>query len=204
MTEARQELQHGLDADGWIEVANDAVLRADFERADTAARLALAEDTANRRAWLAMAAGYAGLGWFEQSRTCLRRINDQPLTTEERRLVGRAVNRWALGATRWPWMTLVLAPVIGALAIAVGTSLPMAARNRRLAVLRRFEMEIDPIEGVDGWSWPPGATAPEPNFWALADQAWPLDWRLRLGHVAAVVASIVLWVAAWGSDLGVL
>jgi hypothetical protein len=190
-----------IGADSWVEVANEALGRADFSRADTAARVALADEPGHRGAWVALAAGYAGLGWFDESRKCLRLAGEQPLDAGERRTLGRAVNRWALGATHWPFATAALAPILGALAVAIGSSLPFAARSRRLAVLRRFEAADGSIDGTRGWAMPEGATGPEPTFWIMAEQAWPVEWRLRVVHAVVVLASVGLWATAWGSTL---
>ena len=158
------------DADTWVTFANVALARGNHHHADTSARAALAQDDQNRGAWLALAGGYAGLGWFDQASDCLDRVDRASLSASERWRLGRSVNRWALGDTRWLLVAAISAMLVGVLAVAVASSVPFVVRTRRLRHLRGDR----------------SAAA----FATLAADAWRSEWRLRLGHAAVVVASV--------------
>ncbi len=170
-----QELQP-RDADTWVSFANVALARGNYSHADAAARSALAEDPNHRGAWLALSAGYAGLGWFDQAGDCLTKVDDRPLTHLEQWRIGRAVNRWSLARSRWLLVGAVSALLVGVLAFAIATSIPFLTREWRLRGLRSSE------------------TAD--RFESFAGEAWRFEKKLRFAHAATVVASVAGFVAA--------
>ncbi len=163
-------------ADTWVAFANVALARGNYEHADRAARSALADDDGNHGAWAALAASYAGLGWFDRAEACLDRLDRESLTDLERWRIGRAVNRWALTNTRWYVFGALAALVVGLLAVAVAVSVPFAARELRLRRLR--------------------ADNPRRFLESLAATAWRYERRLRLSHAAAVCCSVAGFAAA--------
>ncbi len=180
--EAMYELQavQPRSADTWVAFANVALARGNYQHADAAARAALAQEPDNAGAWTALAAGYAGLGWFEQAGECLDHVDGSALSELQRWRIGRAVNRWALAESRWGLVAAVAALLVGVLALAVGTTVPFLARELRLRRLRTSE------------------TAG--RFGALAADAWRYERKLRLAHGVAVlvsVAAFVVTIVAW-------
>ncbi|MGI9594869.1 MAG: tetratricopeptide repeat protein [Acidimicrobiales bacterium] len=164
------------NADTWVAFANVALARGNYTHADAAARSALAQDPDHHGAWVAMTAGYAGLGWFDQARACLDRLDRRTLDDMDRWRIGRAVNRWSLAKTRWMIVAAASVLMVGILAVAVATSVPFVTREWRLREMRSSE--------------------PTREFESLAAGAWRFERRLRLGHAATVVASVAGFVAA--------
>lgn len=175
--EALFELQaiQPRDADTWVAFANVALARGNHVHADAAARAALAKAPDHRGAWAALAAGYAGLGWFDQAQNCLDRLDESTITDLERWRLGRAVNRWAMAGTRWAVIGAASALVVGVLAVAIGSTVPFLARDLRLRRLRSS-----------------GGTR---RFESLASDAWRFERKLRIGHAAAVLTSVAAFSA---------
>lgn len=178
--EAVFELQaeENRDADTWVTFANVALARGNYSHADKAARTALALDPDHVGAWTALAAGYAGLGWFDTADDCLNNVDRDGLSEQDRQRLGRAVNQWSLRSSRWLPAGLISALVVGLLAIAIAVSMPFLAREWRLQRLR--------------------ATAEGSAARAFADMAtdvWRFERRLRLGHALTVIASVAGFVA---------
>ncbi len=163
-------------ADLWVTFAEVALSRGNYGHADRAARSALELDPDHQGAWAALAAGYAGLGWFEDADSCLKRIDRTTLTDLQRWRIGRAVNRWSLTKTRWVAMTAISAIVVGVLAVAVAVSIPFVTREFRLRALRDAEQSS--------------------TFEEFAAEAWRSEHRLRVGHAAVVLLSVLTFVAA--------
>ncbi len=167
------------DADTWVTFANVALARGNYSHADRAARSALELDENHQGAWIALATGYCGLGWFEAAEQCLDHVDREQLSDRDRNRIGRAVNRWSLSGTRWILISAVAALLVGVLAIAVAASVPFVTRDWRLQRLR--------------------ATSPASStkfFESLATDAWKLERKLRAAHASAVVVSIIAFVAA--------
>jgi tetratricopeptide (TPR) repeat protein len=164
------------DADTWVAFANVALARGNYEHADAAARSALEIDGSHHGAWVALAAGYAGLGWFDEAEACLDQLDRRAVTDRERWRIGRAVNRWAMSKSRWPTIGAVALVVVGVLAVAIAASVPFVAREFRLRSLRS--------DRVTGW------------FETAATDAWRFERRLRFGHGAIVVTSVMAFLAA--------
>lgn len=162
--------------DLWVTFANVALSRGNYAHADSAARSALELDPDHQGAWAALAASYAGLGWFESAKTCLDRTDRGQLTELQQWRIGRAVNRWALADTRWIVAAAVSAIVLGVLAVAIAASTPFAVREWRLRQLR---------------SWDTGAA-----FETLATSAWRFEKRLRAVHIGVVSLSVFAFVLA--------
>jgi hypothetical protein len=176
--EAVYELQ-GMETRGpatWVAFANVALARGNHLHADRAARSALDLAPDEHAAWAALAAGYAGLGWFDEADVCLDRLDRSALTARERWRIGRAVNRWALSGTGWFLVGALAAFLVGWLALAIAASAPLVARELRLRRLRRSRSG--------------------PALAAMAAEAWRSARRLRLGHGLAVSGSIAATVAA--------
>ncbi len=176
--EAMYELQslQPRSADTWVAIANVALARGNYQHADAAARAALAQAPDHAGAWSALAAGYAGLGWFERAQECLDRVDRTALTELQRWRIGRAVNRWAMAESRWGLVAAASALLVGVLALAVGTTVPFLARELRLRRLR--------------------TSGRAKRFEALATEAWRYERKLRLCHGVAVLASVAGFVAA--------
>lgn len=163
-------------ADLWVTFAEVALSRGNYGHADSAARSALELDPDHRGAWAALAASYAGLGWFEAAHSCLDRVDRVALTDLQRWRIGRAVNRWSLTKTRWIAATVITAIIAGVLAVAIAVSIPFVTREFRLRSLRADE-QSRPFED-------------------MASEAWRFEHRLRIGHAALVSASVLTFVAA--------
>ncbi len=160
-----------------VAFANVALARGNHQHADRAARSALAADPTNRGAWLALAAGYGGLGWFDHAAACLAPLGADPLTGPERQRIGRAVNRWALAGTAWLLLAVVAVPLVGwsaGVAAAVG---PLVVRRWRLRHLSR-----DPSGAL---------LAP------MANGAWRSARARRAAH--GLIAAAMVGLTAWGS-----
>lgn len=166
------------DADTWVTFANVALARGNYSHADRAARAALELDPHHSGAWTALAAGYAGLGWFEAAGECLDNVNRESMSDQDRRRLGRAVNRWSLTSTRWLPVGIVAALLVGLLAIALAVSMPFLAREWRLQRLRAMP-----------------EASPSRLLADLATDAWRFERRLRIAHGAAVVSSVVAFLA---------
>lgn len=175
--EAMFELQamQPRDADTWVAFANVALARGNHTHADAAARAALVKAPDHHGAWVALAAGYAGLGWFDRARDCLDRLDDSAITDLERWRLGRAVNRWAMAESRWAVIGAASALLVGLLAVAIGSTVPLVTRDLRLRRLRSSRRDR--------------------RFEALASDAWRFERRLRIGHAAAVLTSVTAFVA---------
>ncbi|MGH1493214.1 MAG: hypothetical protein ACRBK7_28090 [Acidimicrobiales bacterium] len=175
--EAVYELQQmePRDADTWVTFANVALARSNYGHADTAARAALAEDPSHHGAWIALAASYAGLGWFDEADDCLDHLDRAAISDRERWRIGRAVNRWALSKSRWFTVTAVAAVVVGVLAVAIASTVPFLTREWRLRDMR----------GAESTKW----------FEKLASDAWQFERKLRYGHALTVVTSVAGFVA---------
>lgn len=164
-----QQMEHRGPAT-WVAFANVALARGNHLHADRAARSALALAPGEHGAWAAMAAGYAGLGWFDQAGDCLDHLDRTTLTDRERWRIGRAVNRWALTGTGWLVAGALAVLVVGWLALAVAAIAPMVTREWRLRQLQRTRS---------------GAALE-----AMAADAWRSAWRLRLVHGLAVWGAV--------------
>lgn len=173
--------QAPTDPDNLVAFANVALARGNFVHADRAARSALDQDSTNGAAWVALAAGYCGLGWFEAAEACLNRVPADDLTDVDRWRIGRAVNRWAMTNSRWLIAGALSAVLVGVLAIAIATSIPFVTRQWRLTSLR----SVDDARRFDG-----------ERFEKLATDAWRTERHLRLGHAVAVCVSVLGFAAA--------
>lgn len=163
-----------------VAFANVALARGNHLHADRAARSALAAEPTNREAWLALAAGYGGLGWFDESATCLGPVGADDLADREQFRIGRAVNRWSLAGTGWFVLALLAVPLVGWSAGIVAAIGPLAVRRWRLRHLRRV---------ASGAVLAPMAAA-----------AWRATRSQRSVHGALVASMAVLTVwAALGS-----
>ncbi len=163
-------------ADLWVTFAEVALSRGNYGHADTAARSALDLDPNHRGAWAALAASYAGLGWFDAAHSCLDHTDRTALTDLQRWRIGRAVNRWSLTKTRWIAATVVSAIIAGVLAVAIAVSIPFVTREFRLRALRAAE-NSQPFE-------------------EMASEAWRFEHRLRIGHAILVSLSVLTFIAA--------
>lgn len=166
-------------ADTWVAFANVALARGNYSHADRAARSALELDESHAGAWLALATGYCGLGWFEAADECLDHVDRDELSDRDRLRLGRAINRWALAGTRWLIVGAVAALLVGVLAIAVAASVPILVREWRLQRLRSGS-----------------ADASTKYFASVATDSWRFERRLRFAHASAVVVSVLGFVAA--------
>ncbi len=175
--EAVYELQQiePRDADTWVAFANVALARGNYSHADSAARAAIDLDESHHGAWVALATGYAGLGWFEEAESCLDRLDRAAISDHERWRIGRAVNRWALAKSPWLTVTAVATIVVGVLAVAIATTVPFLTREFRLREIR--------ADASTRW------------FESVAAEAWKFERRLRYSHAATVVASVDCFVA---------
>lgn len=162
-------------ADTWVAFGQVALARRNYEHADAAARSALVVDPDHHGAWAVMAASFAGLGWFDEAQHCLDRIDIERIDDVERWRIGRAVNRWALRGGRLALAAALSMVVVGILALAVFTAVPLVSRRWRLRAL---------------------AAAPTTNrLAAWAGEAWRLERRLRCGYAVVIISSIAAWIA---------
>ena len=157
----------------WVTFSEVALARTNYVHADGAARSALTLAPHDHDAWAAMSAGYAGLGWFDEAEACLTKLDRSKLSDIQRHRIGKAVNRWALGCSRGLLLTAIAALLVGALAVAIGVSAPLVARDLRLRQL--------------------AAASNTQMFAALADDAWRTEHRLRIGHAVLVTLSIMVF-----------
>lgn len=170
-----QQMEH-RDADMWVTFANVALARGNYHHADAAAREALELDGSHRGAWMALASGYAGLGWFTEADSCLDHLDRAEITDRERWRVGRAVNRWALAKSYWITATALAVVVVGVLAVAIASTIPFLTREWRLRGVR--------ADSATAW------------FESAASDAWRHERKLRYGHAVTVLASVTCFIAA--------
>lgn len=174
---SRLSTEFGDRAIAWRTVGEVAMARFQFDPAQPALRTAVQLDPSDVAGWHALAAAYAGHGWFDEAQSCLdeaRRLD--PVGERSAGAIGfgqwqigRAVNYWALTRTYAIALSLIGLLVFGLLGLALALSSPMLIREVRV---RR---------------------APEP-FRALADLAWRHEHRLRLLNALAVAAVLLLWL----------
>ena len=160
----------------WVAFANVALARGNHRHADRAARSALDLAPDDHEAWAALAAGYAGLGWFDEAEACLDHLDRSALTDRERWRIGREINRWALAGAGWLVVGLLAIVLVGWLAPAVAALTPLAVREWRVRRLQR-----SPTGGALG---------------AMAVDAWRSARRLRLCLGLAVWGSVGAYLAA--------
>lgn len=174
--EAQQSIRRleasGARASNWNAIASARLATHDFADADVAARQALDLDPESVSGWQALAASYAGLGWFEESEECLDKAEAlaEPLAFERWQL-GRAVNKWSLTNTRALIVAIVLLPILWLLSLAVASSSPLLVREFRLAQL-------------------------SDRFRHPAVDAWRTEHRLRLMYATGTFAAVALWAAS--------
>jgi hypothetical protein len=154
----------------WVAFANVALARGNHLHADRAARAALIGSPDDHGAWVALAAGYAGLGWFDRTRECLDHLDRGALTERDRWRIGRAVNRWALAGTGWLLLAAVAAPLLGLAVVAAGAVGPLVIRRWRVGRLRLV---------------PDGE-----ELATMAAAAWRASMGLRAAYGLAVAASL--------------
>lgn len=177
---ARLSADFGERSGTWLAVGEVAMARFQFDPAQVAIRTAVQLDPRNVEGWRALAAAYAGHGWFDEAQRCLDEAlvldpvgagssGDDPVGFGHWQ-IGRAVNYWALTRTYVAALAVLGLVVFGLLGLALALSSPMLIREIRV---RR---------------------APEP-FRTLADLVWRDQHRLRLVNAVAVSGVLLLWLA---------
>lgn len=159
--------------EGHRSLAAVALARHHYLTADTEGRAALelAGEGGTASDWSNLAAGYAGLGWFEEAATCLDRAEQLDLDESDTWIIGRSINRWAMSKT---WALAISAGLflfVGLLAVAIGITVPFIVRELRLTQL-------------DG------------RLTSLANDAWANERWLRLAHATGVLLTVIAWSVA--------
>lgn len=177
---ARLSSEFGDRSPTWRAVGEVAMARFHFDPAQVALRTAVQLDPRDVEGWQALAAAYAGHGWFDEAQRCLdEAIRIDPVGNDAAGhdpigfghwQVGRAVNYWALTKTHVAAVAAAGLLVFGLLGLALALSSPMLIREIRV---RR---------------------APEP-FQTLADLVWRDEHRLRLLNAITVSGVLLLWLA---------
>lgn len=164
----------------WRTVSEVALARFQFDPAQQAARTSVQMAPRSVRNWHALAASYAGNGWFSESEACIAEatkidpVGQYELGTSDvigfgQWQVGRAVNYWAMTRTYVAIVAMLGFLWFGLLGLAVALSTPMLVREIRVR------------------------TAPEP-FRTLADLAWRGEHRIRLLNATVVGVVLLLWL----------
>lgn len=150
-----------------------ALARHEYLTADTEVRAALelAGESETAADWTNLAAGYAGLGWFDEAADCLDRAEQLGIEEPDTWIVGRSINRWAMSKTWALAVSTLLFLFVGLLAIAIGITVPFIVREFRLTRL-------------------------DERLAALAGDAWAEERWLRLAHAGGVLVSVIVWSLA--------
>ncbi|NNF55572.1 MAG: hypothetical protein HKN03_14150, partial [Acidimicrobiales bacterium] len=164
----------------WRTVSEVALARFQFDPAQQAARTSVQMAPRSVRNWHALAASYAGNGWFSESEACIAEatridpVGQYEMGTSDvigfgQWQVGRAVNYWAMTRTYVAIVAMLGFLWFGLLGLAIALSTPMLVREIRVR------------------------TAPEP-FRTLADLVWRAEHRIRLLNATVVGAVLLLWL----------
>lgn len=147
-----------------------AIANRDFLTADRLAREAVESDKYDAGAWANLAAGYAGLGWFDQAEDCLEQADKLGVDPDHHWFIGKSVNSWALTRTGAAIASAILFVFVGFLAIAIGITIPFIVREVRLTRL-------------------------SDRMASVAAEQWRSEMKLRVAHGMTVVVMLILWAA---------
>lgn len=178
--EAVQRLSNAnADATNWTAIAAARLADRNYTEADGHARKAIEFDSNSIGAWNAMAASYAGLGWFDEATECLERaekadqaLHDKPsgLNPLEHWQLGQAINTWAMTSSHLLIVAVVSVLLLGLLGAAIAITAPLLLREYRVS---RLDVELREV----------------------ADEVWRHDHRPRLIRGFGVLAVAGCWLA---------
>lgn len=167
------------EATNWTAIAAAQLADNKYTEADRSARKAIELDANSIGAWNAMAASYAGLGWFDEAADCLERaeqadreLHQQPtgLNPLEHWQLGRAINNWAMTSSHTLVVALVAVFLFRLLGAAIVITAPLVLREYRVSRL-------------------------DPALRGIAEDVWRRDHRPRLVRGLAVLAVAGCWLA---------
>lgn len=147
-----------------------ALARHRFLEADSAARAAIASDPDAPEGWAALAAAFAGLGWFDQAEICRAHAESRGGYAELHRWqLGRAINRWAMSQSHALIITAISIVLVGQLALSIGISAPILLRELRVQRL-------------------------SPPFRDAAQAQWRTEHGIKITFAIAVLISVITFI----------
>ncbi len=160
----------------WVAIAQTHLATNDFSAADRACRQALGSKEPSPAAWSALAASYAGLGWFDECRQCLDQAGGSDRQRGLARIqLGQALNSWAMARSHAPMVALVATIILGTanlgLGLAFAATAPLVAREFRTSAL-------------------------DDDLRAIAEEQWQGNRSARLRYASLTLGCILGWVSS--------